>query len=500
MSETTEIIVIGAGNAALCAAIAAAELGSKVTVLEISNEDEKGGNTAYTHGSVRFSYNNGEEVRSLLPDMSDEEYTLLNFGQYTKEQFFDDLSTMSNYKTDYDLATMLANKSYETVSWLTSHGVKWLPIYGRQAYKIDNKFVFWGGMVIEAVGGGRGLVDFLHREALRLGVTIHYDTAAVDLISDKRVIKGVQVRNQGEERIISCQAVILASGGFHANTAMRTQYLGAGWDTVHTRGCKYNVGDGLHMAMKLGARTTGNWSGAHAVCGDKYLADYKEGFQKLSFPFGIMVNEKGKRFIDEGENFRNYIYAKVGKEILKQPGQRAWQVFDAKVKPYIREEYMGRTVTKIKANTIEELASRMDNIDEEEFIKEVKEFNASIASAENFNPSILDNKKTYKLNISKSNWAQTIDEGPFEAYEVCCGITFTYGGLKINTKSSVLHNDFTVMEGLYAAGEIVGGLYYDNYPGGAGLTSGAVFGRQAGIQANKYLKALQIKNTEKSVK
>lgn len=487
MSETTDIVVIGAGNAALCAAISAAENGAKVTVLEIAPEDKKGGNTTYTHGSIRFAYKNGEEVRALLPDMTDAEYDMTEFGSYKKEQFFDDLCTMSNYRTDYDLASKLTKSSYELVKWLTAHGVKWTPIYGRQAYKIDGKFVFWGGMVIEAIGGGQGLVDVLHKEAKRLGVEIHYETAAVDLVTESRVIQGVRVRHQGVERIINCQAVVIASGGFHANVAMRTQYLGAGWDTVHTRGCKYNVGDGLKMAMNLGAQTVGNWSGAHAVSGDKNLENYKEGFQKLSFPFGVMVNQNGERFIDEGENFRNYIYAKIGKEILKQPGQRAWQIFDAKVKSYIREEYNGRHVSKVVANSLSELADQMDGIDKEGFLREIATYNASIVKNRPFKPNELDGRNTEGLKIPKSNWANTIDEGPFEAYEVACGITFTYGGLKINKFAQVIHNDCTVMEGLYAAGEVVGGLYYDNYPGGAGLTSGSVFGKEAGEHASKYI-------------
>lgn len=485
MQKKADVVVVGGGNAALCAAIAAAERGADVFVVEISDEAHKGGNTAYTHGSIRFSYEDGEAVRRLLPEMTDDEFAMTDFGAYRTADFFEDLCTMSNYRTDYDLASYMTDTSYDTVAWLTGHGIKWLPIYGRQAYKIDGKFVFWGGMVIEAVGGGKGLVDMLHRRAIELGVTIYYDTAAIELVATNRRIEGLRVRHEEQEFVIESQSVILASGGFHANVAMRTQFLGPGWDTVHTRGSKYNVGDGLNMAMTLGAKTIGNFSGAHAVCGDKNLPDYKEGFQKLSFPFGILVNEQGKRFIDEGENFRNYIYAKIGKEILKQPGQRAWQVFDQKAQPYIREEYSGRMVSKVKAHTLEELASKMEGIDSAAFLAEVAAYNAA-TTAGTFQPNELDGKCTQGLAVNKSNWANKIDEGPFEAYEVACGITFTYGGLKINKQGQVLHNDLTPIKGLYAAGEIVGGLYYDNYPGGAGLTSGAVFGRSAGAHAARY--------------
>ncbi|MEK4384419.1 FAD-dependent tricarballylate dehydrogenase TcuA [Solibacillus sp. FSL W7-1464] len=486
LNEQADIVVVGAGNAALCAAISAAEHGAKVTVLEISSEEEKGGNTTYTHGSIRFAFKDGEEVRQLLPDMTDEEFAMTDFGSYPSEQFFDDVCTMSNFRTDYDLTSVMTDKSFETMQWLLDHNIKFIPIYGRQAYKIDGKFKFWGNMVIEAVGGGKGLVDALHNEANRSGITIHYNTAAVDLVTEQRKVRGIIVRHAGEERRIDCQAIVLASGGFHANVEMRTKYLGPGWDTVHTRGCKYNVGDGLRMAMQLGARTTGNWSGAHAVGGDRYLPDYKEGFQKLSYPFGILVNNEGKRFIDEGSDFRNYTYAKLGREILKQPGQCAWQIFDAKTKPFLREEYEGRHVSKVSAPTLEQLAEKMDGINKDRFLQEVHDYNAAVNRDTAFNPNILDGKATTGLDVPKSNWANPIEEGPFEAYAIGCGITFTYGGLKISKKAEVIHNDFTTIEGLYAAGEIVGGLYYDNYPGGAGLTSGAVFGRIAGEQAAKY--------------
>ena len=179
------------------------------------------------------------------------------------------------------------------------------------------------------------------------------------------------------------------------------------------------------------------------------------------------------------------------KEILKQQDQCAWQVFDAKTKRYLREEYNGRNVSKVVANTLKELAEQMEGINKEGFLEEIRRYNEAVDQSTPFNPNSLDGKATKGLEVSKSNWANTIDEGPFEAYELTCGITFTYGGLKISKKAEVMHNDFTTIDGLYAAGEIVGGLYYDKYPGGAGLTSGAVFGRIAGEQAAKYARKKQ---------
>lgn len=455
--------------------------------LEKAPEKEKGGNTSYTHGSIRFSYNNGEEIRALVPDLSDEEFQMTDFGSYTEEQYYEDLCIMTNYKTDPVLADLLASKSYETMKWLTTHKVKFIPIYGRQAFKIDGKFTFWGGMVLEAVGGGHGLVDVLHQESKNLGIKILYETMAVKLLADDDGIYGVVIKEKGRTKQIRTKAVIIASGGFHANVEMRTRYLGPKWDMVHTRGSRYNTGEGIQMALNIGALPAGNWSLAHAVTGDRYLPDFEEGFQRLSYPFGIMVNMEGKRFLDEGADFRNYTYAKYGRLLLEQPNQCAWQIFDGKVAKYLREEYKGKKVTKIKANTLEELADKMEGINKEAFLKEIETYNNAIDESVPFNPNVKDGRKTIGLAVPKSNWANKIDTPPFEAYAVTCGITFTFGGLKINEKAEVQSILYKSINGLYAAGETVGGLFYSNYPGGAGLMAGSVFGKIAGENAAKFI-------------
>jgi len=242
------------------------------------------------------------------------------------------------------------------------------------------------------------------------------------------------------------------------------------------------------MALAIGASPCGNWSGCHAVgwemnapeFGDLAVGDQ---FQKHSYPFAIMVNAKGLRFVDEGADFRNYTYAKYGRVILEQPGQFAWQIFDRKVKHLQRDEYNIRRITKVTANTLEELASKLDGVDAAQFVKTVAQYNAAVRTDVAFNPNVKDGRKTHGLAIDKSNWANTIDEPPFEGYAVTCGITFTFGGLRITTAGEVLDLDLKPIRGLYAAGELVGGLFYFNYPGGTGLTSGAVFGRIAGSSA-----------------
>jgi tricarballylate dehydrogenase len=283
-------------------------------------------------------------------------------------------------------------------------------------------------------------------------------------------------------------AVVLASGGFESNTEWRARYLGPGWDLAKVRGTRFNTGDGLRMALDAGAAAAGNWSGCHSVAWDLSAPEFGDiavgnDFKKDSFQYAIVVNAKGERFLDEGADFRNFTYAKYGAVILQQPGQFAWQVFDGKVLGLLRGEYRIRQVTKVRADTIEELAEKLYGVDPQGFLKTVREFNAAVAQERPFNPNVKDGRATRGLSVPKSNWANTIDEPPFEAYGVTCGITFTFGGVKISPSCNVMDVDGRPVPGLFACGTIAGGLFYFNYPGGAGLAAGAVFGRAAGNSA-----------------
>ncbi|WP_138416342.1 FAD-dependent tricarballylate dehydrogenase TcuA [Aquibacillus sediminis] len=483
----TDVVIVGAGNAAMSAAISASENGAKVTVLEKSPEKEKGGNSTYTHGSIRFAYQGVEDLKQIMPDLTPEEIAETDFGTYPDEKFFDDICQLTNYRTDGDLASLLTSKSFETMKWLHAHKVRFVPIYGRQAFKVNGIFKFWGGMIVESVGGGHGLIDALHNEADRMGVDVLFDAMATELIHDDDGVHGVVFKHRGTTKEVHAKAVILASGGFHANTEMRTRYLGPKWDLAKVRGSRFNTGDGLKMALDIGAMPHGNFSGAHAVGGDMDAPEFVEGFQKLSYPFGIIVNAEGQRFVDEGADFRNYTYAKYGKAILEQTGQFAWQIFDQKVTHLLREEYKTKYVTKVQADTLDELAEKLEGVDAKAFLKTVKEYNQSIRKDTPFNPTVKDGRCTEGLAVPKSNWANTLDEGPFEAYGVTCGITFTYGGVKINTKAEVQDVLAQPIPGLYAAGEVVGGLFYFNYPGGAGLMAGSVYGKIAGENAAEFI-------------
>ena len=493
MSEY-DVVVVGAGNAAMCAALAAREHGVSVAVLECAPEGEHGGNSTFTAGAMRVAYNGVDDLVELMPDLTESELANTDFGTYTEDQFFDDIARVTQNRSDPDMAELLVKRSHSTMKWMRGKGVRFAPIYGRQAFKVDGKFKFWGGLTVEAWGGGPGLVEALHKAAVRDGIEVMYETRALSLSADDEGVKGVRVRQKGKTREIRAKAVVLAAGGFQANIEWRTRYLGPSWDLAKVRGTKFNTGTGIQMALDVGARPAGNWSGCHAVGWDRNAPEYGDlavgdGFQKHSYPFGIMVNATGERFVDEGADFRNYTYAKYGRVILNQPGQFAWQIFDQKVVHLLRDEYRIRQVTKVQADTLEDLSTKLDDVDPAGFMRTVTEWNKAVMTDVPFNPNVKDGRGTRGLTVSKSNWANTLDQGPFLAFAVTCGITFTFGGVKITTDGEVVSLDDAPIQNLYAAGEMVGGLFYFNYPGGTGLMAGAVFGKIAGDSAGAHVKA-----------
>jgi len=483
-----DVVVVGGGNAAFCAALAAREKGASVLVLERAPEDEAGGNTRFTAGAMRVAYRGVDDLRRLMPDLTDEEVARTDFGTYTEEQFLDDMGRVTQYRCDPDLTEILVKQSLETLLWMRDKGIRFAPIYGRQAFKVDGKFKFWGGLTVEAVGGGEGLVEGWTKSAQKHGVEIWYRARATGLIVDDAGVHGVRVKKQGKTVEVRARSVVLAGGGFQSNPEWRARYLGPGWELAKVRGTRFNTGDVIRMALDAGAAPVGNWSGCHAVGWERNAPEFGDlavgdQFQKHSYPFGIMLNADGKRFVDEGADFRNYTYAKYGRVILNQPGQFAWQVFDQKVKHLLRDEYKIKQVTKASANTLEELVGKLDDVNAEAALAEIRAYNAAVRTDIPFNPNVKDGRHTEGLAVPKSNWANVLDTPPYEAYAVTCGITFTFGGLRIDTGANVISTDGEPIPGLYAAGELVGGIFYFNYPGGTGLTNGAVFGRIAGNSA-----------------
>lgn len=486
-----DVIVVGGGNAAFSAALAAREAGASVLLLERAPEPESGGNSRFTAGAMRVVYDGVDDLRRLMPDLTDAEVDRTDFGAYPEDAFFDDMGRITGWRTDPDLCERLVRTSREALLWMRDQGVRFQPIWGRQAFLVDGRFKFWGGLTVEAWGGGPGLVEAWTQAAARAGVEVRYGWRARELLFTDAALSGVRVKAEGRLQDIPAKAVVLAAGGFQANVEWRTRYLGPGWDLAKLRGSRFNTGDGIRMALEAGAMAAGNWSGAHAVgwdlnapeTGDLSVGD---AFQKHSYPFGVMLNARGERFVDEGADFRNFTYARYGREILAQPGHFAWQVFDAKVAHLLRDEYRIRRVTKVSANTLEELVTKLEGVDAKAALATLKAFNAAVRTDVPFDPNVKDSRGTEGLPLPKSNWANPLDQAPFEAYGVTCGLTFTFGGVKISPDAEILDDDRNLMPGLFAAGEMAGGLFFGNYPGGSGLTAGAVFGRIAGRGAAQF--------------
>jgi tricarballylate dehydrogenase len=483
-----DVIVVGLGNAALCAALSAAEQGARVLMLEKAPVEERGGNSLFTAGGFRFVHDGLDDLRQdILDDLSAAEADQIVLPALKPDAYLDDLMRVTEHNADETLAGLLIGRSRDTMRWMRRHGVRFIPMFGRQSYKLNGKHHFYGGVNIEAVGGGYGLVDQLLKAAERQKIEIRYATRLVRLIQNRRgAVTGVTVQGPDGFEDLGARAVVLACGGFEANPEMRVRYLGPGWEHCRVRGTRHNTGDGIKAALDIGAQPFGGWSTCHAVAwdisappfGDRRILD---NFQKHSYPIGIVVNLRGERFVDEGADYRNHTYAKYGREIMQQPQRTAVQIFDAKTIDMVRDEYRIREVTKAEADSIEGLAQKL-GIDVDGLARTVRDFNAACRPGD-YNPAILDGVSTKGIAPPKSNWALPIDRPPYTGFVVTCGITFTFGGLRIDERAAVLDVTDRPIPGLYTAGELVGGIFYGNYLGGAGLMSGAVFGRIAGGSA-----------------
>jgi tricarballylate dehydrogenase len=485
-----DVIVIGAGNAALSAAVSAKENGAeKVLVLEKAPRAMRGGNTHWSGGVLRFAFDDPQEIAPLLPGVeNDYEDFFAGVSPYPKERYIADLQRVTSGRTDPELSNILVSNSKDTVFWMNRNGVKMEPALGVAGVKRGNVVVWPPGLIVRAAHEGVGLSTSWFATAERVGVEIRYESAAIELIVDQRGrVVGVKVRDNDGIREITAKAIVLGCGGFEANVQMRTQHIGPLVGAAKVRGTPHNQGDGLRMALAIGALPWGQWSGCHAT---PISADWGEfapraltdRSNRLSYLYGVMLNRQGFRFVDEGEDTNLYTYAKFGRAILAQPGAKAWQIFDQKVVHLLEPRYS--TSKPLVADTLEGLVEQLDIDDKRQAVKTLHAFNAAARNAdEGFDPSRKDGMSTSGLSPEKTNWGIRLDAPPFHAYSATGGITFTFGGVKVNENTQVMGTDWRPLKGLYACGEMIGGLFYDNYPAGTGLVSGATFGRIAGRNA-----------------
>jgi len=507
-TTTCDVLVVGSGNAGFSAAISASESGAReVLLIDKCPANWVGGNSYFTAGAYRITHEGLPDVLPIVNNVSPEQAAKIELSPYTEADFAGDLKNVCAGRSDPGLSKVLISESNAAIKWLATKGVRFQLSFNRQAYEVDGKIKFWGGLCIKTDNGGKGLIQDELAAAKRHGVKFSWSTSLVKVERDPTT-GGLRatVSTDGKTNIINTRSLIFAAGGFESNAKMRGQFLGPGWDMAMVRGTPYNTGDCLEMAVRdLDAKPVGNWSGCHATCWDAnanpHIGDREASneYTKSGYPLGLMINVEGHRFVDEGIEMRNYTYAKFGRAILGQPDHVAFQVWDARTTSWLRsEEYREERVERITANTLEELANKCGARglrDKTQFLATIREYNDAVYAHRRefpdtkWDPAIKDGASTQssakKLGLAKSNWALPLDQGPFLAVKVTCGVTFTFGGLQVDPENAQLLSATTGrrLPGLYCVGEMMGGLFYENYPGGSGLTSGTVFGRRAGRAA-----------------
>jgi len=491
--ERFDVVVVGAGNAALTAALSARAGGARVAVLEKADRALRGGNTRFAGGLFRCTYGGLEDLEPIVGRNDDP--STVTVDPYPRERYLADIAKTTGGLADPALSRLVVDRSYDTVRWMAGLGVPWEfnRAVGAVTVPGSNRVRLPLGCALRTLGEGYGLSENLFRLAEEAGVEIHYETQALaPVLGDRGWVEGVEVRDPEGRAVVRCRSLILGSGGFQASPEMRTAYLGPAWSLVKVRGTRFDTGEMTRAMLAAGAQAYGQWSGCHATpidadapaYGDLRLTDRTN---RLSFPYSVMVNLDGERFADEGEDFNLYTYARMGSDILGQRGGIAFQIFDQQTIPLLEERY--GTGTPVEADTLAELVERIAErypalgFRSDRCLETLERFNQAVPEAPPFDPDRLDGRRTRGLRPEKTNWALRLEKPPYRAYAVTCGITFTFGGIKVNTEAEVVDALDRPLPGVFAAGEMTGGFFYLNYPGGAGLMRGAVFGRIAGRNA-----------------
>jgi tricarballylate dehydrogenase len=460
--EAIDVLVVGGGNAALCAALAAADHGARVTMLERAPIHDRGGNSKYTR-NIRLAH-------GLERDMS---------GIYAPQELLDDLRNVTGDDLDDDLAKWAVSASESVKEWMEHHGIRWQPAF-RGALQLNRTNRFF-------LGGGKTLVNSYFREASRLGVEVLYDHCVETIVPTRTGSVHAEITTPSGEITVTAAAVVVASGGFEADRGWLGRYWGEAAANFIIRGTKYNDGKVLANLLGQGAMERGNARGFHAVACDARSPIYEGGIVTRvdSIPFGVVVNQECQRFADEGADVWPKRYAAWGTLIAEQPGQSAFAIHDNSV--------VGRFIPSIYppfcASSMEELADLM-HVDRERLSSTIRRFNESIPKPTDWNLSRLDGRGTVGLEIPKSHWAAPLTSPPFFAYPLRPGITFTYLGLAVDSSGRVLKADGSSFANIFAAGEVMAGnILRKGYLAGFGMTIGTVFGRLVGKEAAAHARA-----------
>lgn len=453
-----DVIVVGGGNAALCAAISAAQSGASVALLERAPIPYRGGNSRHVR-NFRCMH---EGPLGVLAD------------SYQLDEFYDDLIRVTKGNTDEAMAKLVINQSSECYSWMLEQGVLFQPsLSGTLSLSRTNAFF---------LGGGKALVNAYYRRCEELGVAIYYNATAVDFHIENHEADGVLVDFDGQQRYIRAKAIVIASGGFESNKEWLAEAWGEAARNFLIRGTPYNRGEVLKRMLDAGADSIGDPTQCHAVAIDGRAPEYDGGIvTRLDcVPFSVVLNDAGQRFYDEGEDVWPKRYAIWGRLVAAQPNQVGFSIIDSQSS----QLFMPSVFPAVKADTLPELFEKL-GLPVEDSMAEVSKFNAACQKGD-FNSNELDGLATSGLAIEKTNWARAINQPPFYGYALRPGVTFTYLGINVDTTARVSFGE-KASKNIWAAGEIVAGnILGEGYLAGFGMTIGTVFGRIAGQQAGSY--------------
>ncbi len=459
--RTYDVLVAGGGNAALCAALTARAAGASVLLLESAPRHFRGGNSRHTR-NLRCMHDGPSDPLT---------------GTYPADEYWDDLQDVTGGRTNEALARMVIAGTAECRTWMAAHGVRFQPSIGGALHLSHTNAFF--------LGGGKALINAYYRAAARLGVDVEYGTEVRDLQIENGRFEGAVVARNGHTDVVPARTFVAAAGGFQANREWLRDAWGASADNFLIRGTPFDTGRVLRALMDGGAATTGDPTQCHAVAIDARAPRFDGGIVTRvdCIPLGIVVNARGERFHDEGEDLWPKRYAVWGRLVARQPDQTAFVIFDARA----LGRFIPPMLPPVEAPSIRRLAAPL-GLEPAALERTVMAYNAAVRPG-TFDPAALDDCATAGLTPPKSHWARRIDRAPFYAYPLRPGITFTYLGVQVDERARAIWQDGRPAANVFAAGEIMAGnILGQGYLAGLGMAIGTVFGRKAGEEAARHVR------------